>query len=94
MRRKFIIEAICTVAVAVNIVVAAYAGNTTTLTDPITKDTVTLLTHDKGTYVKHANGLAGYIIVRSEDSAPPKDVASQHEYYVRVYEKRGYVKKK
>jgi hypothetical protein len=92
MGRKFLIGVVCAVAVTASLAASAYAGNATTLTDPVTKDTLILLTHDKGTYVKHANGLAGYIVVRPGDSAPPKDISAQHEYYVRVYEMRGYVK--
>jgi hypothetical protein len=92
MGRKFLTGIVCAVAVTAGVAASAYAGNATTLTDPVTKDTLILLTHDKGTYVKHANGLAGYIIVRHGGSAAPKDISAQHEYYVRVYEDLGYVK--
>ena len=92
MRRRFLTGVACAVAATASVATSAYAGNATTLTDPVTKDTLLLLTHDKGTYVKHANGLAGYIVMRPEGSAAPKDTAAQHAYFVRVYEMRGYVK--
>jgi hypothetical protein len=81
-------------AMAADIVTKPRAGNATTLSDPVTQDTVVLLTHANGTYVKHANGLAGYIVPRPKDPAPPDDPVAQHAYYVRAYEVLGYVKVK
>jgi hypothetical protein len=78
---------------AVTLAAAAdYFDKETTLTNPDTGDTVTLHTSGDGTYAKHVKGPSGYILQLPRGVSKLTTRLDLHDYYVRDYEKFGYIR--